>query len=235
MVVDFASKFEAQVFLSSKKNISYRIVAEEVKMMLAVQNQRNNTRSTQSVVQHGAYNRAYEEMDEERYRHGGNSSGQGGAGCIPHAGGLKQFWQIFKEHFNLKDSNNTISADFSKKSDLIVDATESTSEHELGPYLTQASTFHSSKEVLTIQTQQIVLPGSELQQQMAEAMIGKLEVHEDECVICMETFDATNPRIPTLCGCGENKTYFHLPCLYQWTEQSNSCPSCRKELTWEEF
>lgn len=44
-----------------------------------------------------------------------------------------------------------------------------------------------------------------------------------------------NPRMPTLCGCGENKTYFHLPCLYQWIEQSKDCPSCRKRLRWEEF
>jgi E3 ubiquitin-protein ligase DOA10 len=58
---------------------------------------------------------------------------------------------------------------------------------------------------------------------------------ENECVICMEGFDPTNPRMPTLCGCGANKTYFHLPCLYQWLEQSRECPSCRAPITWQEF
>ena len=65
---------------------------------------------------------------------------------------------------------------------------------------------------------------------------------EEECVICLEPFDDTNPKMPTLCGCGENMTYFHLPCLYTWRSrctnsraQSLECPSCRKELCWEEL
>lgn len=99
--------------------------------------------------------------------------------------------------------------------------------------------FDNSQEVPAIPLEQIVMPGSDLQQQMAKAMSQKLfeeeQDFEDECVICMEGFDPTNPRMPTLCGCGENKTYFHLPCLYQWIEQSRNCPSCRKRLRWEEF
>ena len=60
---------------------------------------------------------------------------------------------------------------------------------------------------------------------------------DSECVICMESFDQNNPRMPTSCGCGLNKTYFHLPCLYHWIEQSSGreCPSCRKTLIWQEF
>lgn len=149
----------------------------------------------------------------------------------PHAAGLKQFWRRFTERWGLEDSTSTsgTSANTRNRSE-----TED-SETERMPILTQASTFDSSKEVLTIQTEQVVLPGSELQQQMAKAMASKLEEQDDECVICMEGFDPSNPRMPTLCGCGENKTYFHLPCLYQWIEQSRNCPSCRKKLRWEEF
>jgi hypothetical protein len=105
----------------------------------------------------------------------------------------------------------------------------------------------------TINNDEIVLPGSLLQQQMAEEMMRKLSTSNsnsndnnkilynrsgssiEECVICMEPFDNSNPRMPTLCNCGVNKTYFHLPCLYQWTEQCSDCPSCRTKLTWEEF
>jgi len=109
--------------------------------------------------------------------------------------------------------------------------------------LRPASTFDSSsKEVLTIRTEEIVFPGSDLQKEMASKMLEALQLNdennfneEDECVICMEGFTKENPRMPTLCGCGENKTYFHLPCLYQWMEQSNECPSCSEEITWEEF
>ncbi|KAL7557418.1 hypothetical protein ACA910_016628 [Epithemia clementina (nom. ined.)] len=89
--------------------------------------------------------------------------------------------------------------------------------------------------VPTIRPEEVVLPGSSLQKEMSQAMSLNLGELGDECVICMESFDASNPRMPTLCGCGENRTYFHLPCLYQWVEQSSTCPSCRQRLCWEEF
>jgi len=85
---------------------------------------------------------------------------------------------------------------------------------------------------------QFILPGSEIQRQMAELMKRRRPFAEEggeECVICMDIFTPDNPRMPTLCGCGENKAIFHLPCLYQWVEKSRNCPSCRKRLMWEEF
>jgi hypothetical protein len=111
------------------------------------------------------------------------------------------------------------------------------SSHDVSkqPFLKTASTFDASFDVPTISPEEIVMPGSKLQAQMALAAAKSLEEMGDECVICMEGFDPTNPRMPTLCGCGQNKTYFHLPCLYQWIEQNNNCPSCRKRLRWEEF
>ena len=101
--------------------------------------------------------------------------------------------------------------------------------------LKTASTFDESLDFPTICAEEIVMPGSKLQAQMALAAAKSLTEIGDECVICMEEFEPTNPRMPTLCGCGENKTYFHLPCLLQWIEQDKNCPSCRKRLRWEEF
>lgn len=103
--------------------------------------------------------------------------------------------------------------------------------------LRQASSFDSSRDIPTILAKEVVLPGSRLQKEIAKLMAAAKITNdtEEECVICMEGFDPTNPRMPTLCGCGENKTYFHLPCLYQWLEQSSECPSCRQTITWEEF
>ena len=98
-----------------------------------------------------------------------------------------------------------------------------------------ASSYHCKDEVPTISLEEVVLPGSLLQREMSINMKQTLQAQEDECVICMEPFDASNPRMPTLCGCGENKTYFHLPCLYQWIDQNENCPSCRERLRWEEF
>jgi hypothetical protein len=103
--------------------------------------------------------------------------------------------------------------------------------------LRQASSFDSSRDIPTILAKEVVLPGSQLQKEIAKLMAAAKITNdtEEECVICMEGFDPSNPRMPTLCGCGENKTYFHLPCLYQWLEQSSECPSCRQTITWEEF
>jgi Ring finger domain len=109
--------------------------------------------------------------------------------------------------------------------------------------LRPALSYDSSQSIPCIHADEIVLPGSLLQKEMARQMLAlsnpsKESVDQDwenECVICMEGFDPTNPRMPTLCGCGTNKTYFHLPCLYQWLEQSRECPSCRAPITWQEF
>lgn len=68
--------------------------------------------------------------------------------------------------------------------------------------LRTALSFDRSHQVLSIHEKEIVIPGSELQREMAIASARGLEVQMDECVICMEGFDESNPRMPTLCGCG---------------------------------
>mmetsp|Transcript_6839 Transcript_6839/g.14761 ORF Transcript_6839/g.14761 Transcript_6839/m.14761 type:complete len:234 (-) Transcript_6839:375-1076(-) len=88
---------------------------------------------------------------------------------------------------------------------------------------------------------EVVLPGSELQAAMASRMAATVaegkcdDSDEEECVLCMEGFDETNPRMPTRCGCGENQTFFHLPCLIQWIEKDGNCPTCREPLEYEEL
>jgi hypothetical protein len=43
-----------------------------------------------------------------------------------------------------------------------------------------------------------------------------------------------NPSVRTLCGCGENKSLFHLGCLYEWLDRQPNCPTCRQEIFFEE-
>ena len=109
----------------------------------------------------------------------------------------------------------------------------------VAPFLKRATSFDfnasSPHNIPAIKTEEVVFPGSALQQQMASKMCETLEEQGEECVICMDGFSPDNPRMPTICACGENKTYFHLPCLYQWMDQHEECPSCRGALTWEEF
>lgn len=105
--------------------------------------------------------------------------------------------------------------------------------HEERTPVQSAKSFDSSSGA--IPDNEIVWPGSEMQKEMARTMSLQLEEQKDECVICMEGFSDDNPRMPTECGCGKNHTYFHLPCLFQWTDQNPECPSCRQTLRWEEF
>ena len=44
---------------------------------------------------------------------------------------------------------------------------------------------------------------------------------EDECPICLEIYTAENPAIVTQC-----KHKFHLSCLYEWVERSDTCAVC---------
>jgi hypothetical protein len=168
----------------------------------------------------------------------------------PHAAGIQDFFRRLQRRWHRYDSLERVTPTNDDDDNNNYNDTEHASLHSglfrrgvtsnmtipASPLKTAAS-FDSSREVPTILAREIVLPGSLLQKQMAAAMAACVQTtaDDDECVICMEGFDPTNPRMPTLCGCGENKTYFHLPCLYQWIEQSKECPSCRKRLRWEEF
>ncbi|KAI0510038.1 hypothetical protein KFK09_010638 [Dendrobium nobile] len=46
---------------------------------------------------------------------------------------------------------------------------------------------------------------------------------EDVCPICLEEYNAENPRIITKC-----KHHFHLSCILEWFERSNTCAICDK-------
>ena len=80
-----------------------------------------------------------------------------------------------------------------------------------------------------------VAPRFDSSQALAMSLSG-LDVRqsEPECVICMEGFTDSDPKMLTLCECGVNKTCFHYSCLLQWVSRDPSCPACRKELMWEE-
>lgn len=56
-----------------------------------------------------------------------------------------------------------------------------------------------------------------------------------ECLVCLDTFTADNPCMPTLCACGEGKALFHYACLLTYLDEGkSSCPFCNRELYYEE-
>ncbi|XP_062230173.1 E3 ubiquitin-protein ligase At3g02290-like [Phragmites australis] len=48
---------------------------------------------------------------------------------------------------------------------------------------------------------------------------------EDVCPTCLEEYTEDNPKIITKCC-----HHFHLGCIYEWMERSDSCPICGKEM-----
>lgn len=52
---------------------------------------------------------------------------------------------------------------------------------------------------------------------------------EEDCPICLEEYDYENPKIALEC----NHSY-HLGCIYEWMERSQSCPVCAKVMLFNE-
>ncbi|ESW25474.1 hypothetical protein PHAVU_003G039100 [Phaseolus vulgaris] len=52
---------------------------------------------------------------------------------------------------------------------------------------------------------------------------------EDVCPTCFEEYCEENPKITAKC-----KHHYHLGCIYEWKERSETCPTCRKVLDFSE-
>ncbi|GMP30796.1 hypothetical protein CsSME_00005302 [Camellia sinensis var. sinensis] len=52
---------------------------------------------------------------------------------------------------------------------------------------------------------------------------------EDVCPTCLEEYTPENPKIITKCS-----HHFHLGCIYEWMERSDSCPVCGKVMVFDE-
>lgn len=48
---------------------------------------------------------------------------------------------------------------------------------------------------------------------------------EDVCPTCLDEYTPENPKITTRCS-----HHFHLGCIYEWLERSESCPICGKDM-----
>ncbi|XP_042374209.1 E3 ubiquitin-protein ligase At3g02290-like [Zingiber officinale] len=52
---------------------------------------------------------------------------------------------------------------------------------------------------------------------------------EDVCPTCLEEYTPENPKIVAKCS-----HQFHLGCIYEWMERSDTCPVCGKEMEFYE-
>lgn len=53
---------------------------------------------------------------------------------------------------------------------------------------------------------------------------------EDVCPTCLEPYSDDNPKILTQCH-----HHFHLACIYEWLERSQTCPICSRQMSFDEF
>ncbi|KAL4858217.1 E3 ubiquitin-protein ligase [Chlorella vulgaris] len=53
---------------------------------------------------------------------------------------------------------------------------------------------------------------------------------EDVCPTCLDPYTEHNPKVLTRCS-----HHFHLPCLYEWLERSETCPVCSRAMAFEEI
>ncbi|CAM8975823.1 unnamed protein product [Rhodiola kirilowii] len=53
---------------------------------------------------------------------------------------------------------------------------------------------------------------------------------EDVCPTCLEEYTPENPKILTKCS-----HHFHLGCIYEWMERSDTCPVCGKVMIFGEI
>ncbi|CAI9772688.1 unnamed protein product [Fraxinus pennsylvanica] len=58
----------------------------------------------------------------------------------------------------------------------------------------------------------------------SERLVSSPLDEEDVCPICLEEYDAENPKLITKCD-----HHFHLACILEWMERSDTCPMCDQE------
>ncbi|KAL3511020.1 hypothetical protein ACH5RR_030421 [Cinchona calisaya] len=56
-----------------------------------------------------------------------------------------------------------------------------------------------------------------------------LSEDEDVCPTCLEEYTPENPKIITKCS-----HHYHLSCIYEWMERSESCPVCGRLMEFSE-
>ncbi|KAG9441367.1 hypothetical protein H6P81_017221 [Aristolochia fimbriata] len=66
---------------------------------------------------------------------------------------------------------------------------------------------------------------SELEPSKGNESIVPATNEEDVCPTCLEEYDEENPRILTKC-----EHHFHLACILEWMERSDTCPICDQEM-----
>lgn len=69
---------------------------------------------------------------------------------------------------------------------------------------------------------------SEVELSKSVESVALVPEEEDVCPTCLEEYDAQNPKITTKC-----EHHFHLACILEWMERSDTCPVCDQEMIFD--
>ncbi|ESR58238.1 putative E3 ubiquitin-protein ligase RHB1A [Citrus sinensis] len=73
-------------------------------------------------------------------------------------------------------------------------------------------------------TQASSLIASPRKSEVSQLNVFAASEEEDTCPICLEEYDTENPKLITKC-----EHHFHLSCILEWNERSESCPICDQD------
>ncbi|GLT46585.1 hypothetical protein SLA2020_203290 [Shorea laevis] len=74
----------------------------------------------------------------------------------------------------------------------------------------------------------ILSPGNLEVSKLNEPKVSTTE-EEDACPICLDEYDSENPKLITKC-----EHHFHLSCILEWMERSDTCPICDQEMIFDD-
>ncbi|KAL3498876.1 hypothetical protein ACH5RR_041608 [Cinchona calisaya] len=83
---------------------------------------------------------------------------------------------------------------------------------------------HHNVELTTVKEVEEDLEKSGEIKKPSEPILSLLE-EEDVCPTCLEEYDPENPKIVAKC-----EHHFHLACILEWMERSDTCPVCDQEM-----
>ncbi|KAG7548790.1 Zinc finger RING-type [Arabidopsis suecica] len=105
--------------------------------------------------------------------------------------------------------------------------TESAQETVDGITLGVPTTCSHKETDCKIQTEIDLESTEELDPKLSKAVFIPIEEEED-CPICLEEYDIENPKLVAKCD-----HHFHLACILEWMERSETCPVCNKEMVFD--
>ncbi|KAF8413202.1 hypothetical protein HHK36_001178 [Tetracentron sinense] len=116
-----------------------------------------------------------------------------------------------------------------RKSDAAAGTTDSDSVRETisGRNFETVATYEGLKESdCKSQTDFVLASPKESEVELSKSSEPIVSSTEDDvCPTCLEEYDSENPKIITKC-----EHHFHLSCILEWMERSDTCPVCDQEM-----